>query len=174
VAIVERRPGGGNIDLGPIFDEMGWGLAYIEGPSYVFVRPGSPAEEVARADLFRIVKPWMNWDLLLRAAWLDPERAIAELSRIPAERLIVVDDYRVLGAVAFHAGSLALCERFLAAGLARHPANLDLLQEHATILRELGRIAEARADLERVLKISPTGEEGATAREQLQRLAPER
>lgn len=167
VAVVQRRPRGGDIDLGVIFEQMGWQLVYLEGTSYVFVRPGSAAGKAAEADVFRLVKPWKGWDQLLRDASAEPGRAIAELSRIETERLIQENDHHVLGAAAFLAGSPALAERFLAAGLARHPGHLSMRLDHATTLKRLGRPAESRAELERIVKMAPESEEAVSAREEL-------
>jgi hypothetical protein len=154
-AIVQRRPFEGDIDLGRTFDSLGWPLVYIEGSAMVFVRPGSPDARKTEGDTFALIKPWLDPETLVAGARRDPAPARGELMRIDPRLLHGPNDFHVMGIAANIAGDPGLAEKFLAAGLLRHPLYVGMRVDYAQTLVSLGRKEEARSQYETVIRQDP-------------------
>lgn len=168
VAIVQRRTaGGGGPDLGQVFDRLGWKLVYMEGLSYVFVRPGSRAEAATFNDVFTAVLPWEPINFALDKARQNPFAAQRELRRIDPALLAGAAEFHRFAVLSFVAGVPDLSERFLAAGLGIFPGHPQLRLDYATILQRRGNAEAARIEFEAIIRERPDSTEAAEARKSL-------
>jgi hypothetical protein len=120
-AVVRRESFRGASDAGLLFQSLNWPLVFIDGISYVFVRPGSVNEERAGGFKFEIIRPDSTGNELLQAGRQYPERMKSELQRINPDRTLDPGDSIRFGAGALGAKAYQLAGRFLDRGLVLNP-----------------------------------------------------
>lgn len=155
------------------FHMLGWELVYIEGAAFVYVRPGSAAAKAVTAPRFRALKPLASPEELHVTAQSSPAVLIGELSRIDPHRLLTRYDFQAYGSAAYSAHRPDLAYSFLAAGMQRFPADIDLMYGCAVTLKDLGRYREARNLLSVVIKDARNPDKTDNARRMLQQIPSE-
>jgi hypothetical protein len=163
-ALVQRRFTGSRIDLAGAFSGLGWRLAYLDGLSYLMVRPGSDACAALDDALFSGVRPGQSEAALIAIARADPMGTRGELARIAPERLFALEDFRTYGAAAAVARDPVLAERFLGEGVRHFPRDPVLRINLGQVLIERGSVAAGRQELETARTLgrgTPFGEEAA-------------
>ncbi len=139
-AVVDRMPFGDGIDAGSRFAAMQWVPVYMDGVSYVYLRPGSVNRLVEESRGLAHLGYRESPDDLYLMGQMEPAAVRREVGRIDPRRLILAEDYDRLAMAALGAGDPALAERFLAAGLREHADDRELrLLRDAVDGREKGR-----------------------------------
>lgn len=145
-AVVERRPYGSRIDMSALFDAMGWRLMYIDGISYVYVRPGTEEDLRLKPYRFQFFRATGSGENLISNSRQHPTEMLSELARIDPERLILAEDFLRFGASAFTAGGVPMAEVFFRSGLKLHPKDPELRINLAFLLYTQGNLREARKE----------------------------
>ncbi len=125
-ALVDRMPYRNGLDAGVMFARLGWTLVYVDGLSYVYVRPGAANGAVAERHGFRHLGYRESPQRLFEVGRESPAGLRAELRRLDPGGLILAEDFARFAAGAIGAGDAGLARGFLAAGLARHPRDAGL------------------------------------------------
>jgi hypothetical protein len=169
-ALVKRRPFSGDLDAGALFEAMGWPLVFLDGNSYVYVQPGSANDARTAADRLRLVRAGDSSEQLYAKGKRDPAAMRAELRRIDPRSLHAPGDFDRFGTAAHGAGDAGLSEAFFAEGVARHPGDLVIRMNLASLLLSEGRRDEARNHFARVAESGRGTALAAKAEEWLRRL----
>jgi hypothetical protein len=151
-AVVERRPTGSAIDMSAYFEGMGWPMVYLDGISYVFVKPGSENDRRTAEIRFRLIGPRTPADLLSSRGREQPAAMRAELRRIDPARLIRPEDFARFGGAAFLSGDPQAAAAFFRSGISLHPDDPGLRINLAYVLFTEGRMTEARKEYEEAAK----------------------
>jgi hypothetical protein len=168
-AVVERRPFGSGIDVGILFEGMGWPLVYLDGQDLVYVRPGSGNDRRTAGLRFLLVGARSTDTELFALASSKPGEMLREIGRIRPDSLLSWTDFNRLGAASFAAGDKALAEEFYRRGMEMHPRvpelaiNLAWLYLRTGRNKEAGRIFRAAADRWRGTAIEAKAQKGLDA-----------
>jgi hypothetical protein len=166
-AVVQRRSSGTLIDLSRLFTSLDWPLAYLDGVSLVYVRPGSPAAAAVAGETFRVVTPGATDAELVARARAAPEALLAELRRVDPARLVLPSDLRSFGVAAAVAGDPTLAVAFLRAGVRGQPDSALLHMNLGTALLDAGFPEEAVREFRAAVKLGGGDPIGADARRRL-------
>ncbi len=143
-AVVERRPFGADIDVGILFEAMGWPLVYLDGRDLVYVKPGTPNDGRTAGLKFFLVGSRTSPEELYERARSRPADMLRELARIPPGSLLRESDFHRFGAAAFAAGGAGLGESFFRQGLEMYPGAPQLALNLGWLYLRTGRREEAR------------------------------
>ncbi|HEY5998008.1 MAG TPA: hypothetical protein VI078_01730 [bacterium] len=122
-AIVDRMPFGDGLDAGSRFAAIGWVPVYMDGVSYVYLRPSSLNRDVEREHGLMYLGYRESPEDLFLAGQVAPEEVRREVAGIDPGRLILLEDFRGLTMAALGAGDTALAARFLSEGMRQYPSD---------------------------------------------------
>lgn len=170
IAVVQRRALINQVDLGPLFDQYGWNLISIEGIAYLFVRPGSVADDQMMGHRFELLRPWLPKKDIVELCRENAPRARQELAFINPERLILANDFHTFGVAAFSMRMMNESARYLYEAVKREPNNVAYLVDYSSALQATGNIDLCRGVLNKILTLAPNTMFAREAQIKLQQL----
>ena len=102
--------------IGPLFEDIGWPLVYLDGISAVYVRPGSVNQNRTTALEFTLLRSRLRPVQLYRNGRNSPMIMLKELSRVPPESVLLPQDALRFASAALGAGDRTLAAAFASRG----------------------------------------------------------
>jgi hypothetical protein len=102
--------------IGPLFEDIGWPLVYLDGISAVYVRPGSVNRERTAGLEFTLLRSRLKPVQLYRNGRRYPGIMLGELSRVPPESVLLPQDALRFASAALGAGDQTLAAAFASKG----------------------------------------------------------
>ncbi len=155
-----------------LFRELGWKLAYLDGISAIYLRPGSPDDERMRGREFTLLRPDGEPFALFDAGQKDPARMRAEIARLDPRTFILPADCFRFALAAWGCGDLARAEEFLRRGREIDPKNPGWPLNLGNLKAAAGSRDEARRWYEKAIRLGEGTEQGRKASEKMKALAP--
>lgn len=155
IAVIQRRALINQVDLGPLLDQYGWNLINIEGIAYLFVRPGSVADDQMTGRRFELIRPWLPKKDIVELCQANRERARLELSWIDPSKLIQANDFHTFGVAAFAIGMMNESARLLYEAVERDPKNIVFLIDYSSALQATGNFDLYRNVLNKIITLAP-------------------